>query len=168
METTNPVPYTLTADDIKALAKITSITFRREEITLNREVPAADGWDSTTQYRTIALFGHVTDYRAHTYSRRPVQADYYCYTSLYTFTPGFATLVNVLKAGDTISLDWQCDNNTSPLDKAGMHADELRLKVSRGKHSFDILLTYHVTGIDGSRMCELSSSYVRSDEYSLT
>ncbi len=48
---------------------------------------------------------------------------------------GWLTVVNFLRAGDRVTLEWIADNNNDYLRDAGLHQDELRLSVARGDTS---------------------------------
>ena len=50
-----------------------------------------------------------------------------------------------LRVGDVIAVHWRADANTDHLTAAGLHRDELRIGVRRGKRRFEFLLAVSVS-----------------------
>jgi len=68
----------------------------------------------------------------------------------------WCTLAAWLRVGDVLTLHWRADNNTQNLADAGLHRDELRIGVRRGKRRFTFLLDVAVGPDNAARMISRS------------
>ena len=86
---------------------------------------------------------------------RCTQASYVLSSPRYT--PEWVTIVQNLKLDDEITLEFTASNNSTRLEEAGLHQDELRVKVRRPRGNksslmFTYLLAIEVRAADGWRM----------------
>lgn len=74
-----------------------------------------------------------------------------CFESVSSarFSPVWTTLAGLLRAGDVLHLEWVADNHTYLAENHGLHSDELRLIVRRGKRKLTFALAFRV-GLDNS------------------
>lgn len=87
-----------------------------------------------TVRETIGVHSQVETFDPDEYQRNIRQSAYSCEAHLYggnSYYNEVNTAVRHLKAGDVLSLYWLRGNDFSWMRKAGIHRDELRLRVQR-------------------------------------
>lgn len=101
-----------------------------------RAFPAADGRDGRGRMREIrvesAAYGYGDD--GGTGWRSADKPHLTCFQMIHSaqYTECWPTIPRLLKVGDRLALGWVADNNTETLTTAGLHRDQLRLRVHRG------------------------------------
>jgi hypothetical protein len=88
------------------------------------------GSDATTAWTTE--YGDATDARA--------------FASVSTMRATIRTMLDLLRIGDVITLQWTADNNTENIRQVGFHADYLTLSARRASGR---VLTFHVDSSTG-------------------
>lgn len=68
------------------------------------------------------------------------------------FTPAWCTVVGLLRTGDALTLEWAADCGNQYVSGAGLHHDELRLIVERGKNRLTFHLDISVCADNSARM----------------
>lgn len=75
------------------------------------------------------------------------------YHMMHYASDEWLTIANLMRAGDSVRLSWQADNNYDALREVGFHADELRLSVHRGESRvMHFLITRSVGPHNSARM----------------
>ncbi len=68
------------------------------------------------------------------------------------YNAAWRTIVELIKPGDALTLQWAADNNSDTVRKAGLHVDELRLLVRRGDRTLTFHLQRSITPDNSARM----------------
>jgi hypothetical protein len=150
----------LTRDDLTALKLADAVTFHHTTATLGgpmirlylenrmsdepriftaaqqRAFPAADRSDGRGRMRDIPVessaYGYGND--GSTGWRSADTPQLACFHMIHSaqYTECWPTIPRLLKVGDRLALSWAADVNTDTVTAAGLHCDQLRLRVHRG------------------------------------
>lgn len=173
---TAPELGTLAADDVRALATAESVCFHRyggEHYIRPQVGSSIDGstiftaaqqrvfndtknTGSGERSRKIATGGSVY---AYSYPGSPGWAEanaphVTCFESISSaqFSPTWTTVAGLLRTGDVLHLEWVADNHSYLAENHGLHSDELRLIVKRGKRRLTFALAFRVGPDNSARM----------------
>jgi len=113
-----------------------------------RLFPDADGHDRRRRIKVASdVVGYADNRRWHEHGQAAA-------TALATVHAAglddvWRTVAALLRTGDIIGLHWTAGNNSRGIDEAGLHTDELRLVVHRGRRRWVFLLDVRV-GVDNT------------------
>lgn len=134
---------TLDKMDIKALKKADQICFRynKEQSTSVIECYAKmdnDPWNRTQSYNIEAGY----KYQGFRSGLEPMEIES-AFAMLHApeYMSEWQTIMQLIKTGDAITLEWWFDNNSEHLRDAGLHRDELRLVIHRKEKNFTFLIS---------------------------
>jgi len=134
----------------------TRIYTAREQRLFTLYVPSGEREREITTQSGIRAFAEDCGTAWNSGSEPDAYAFQYSQSAKYDDT--WPTLVNLLRVGDVVSLSWVADDNYEAVRRAGLHTDEARLIVTRGKRR----MNFHVhtsTGPDiAVRMIRRSGS----------
>lgn len=103
---------------------------RFREITVDHTAYGYEpGWRGATDYLVAFHMIHTAEYRE-----------------------TWRTVVELIRAGDRVRLDWVADNNSTTLVEHELHADELRLHIARGERKMIFHIATSVTPDNSARM----------------
>lgn len=158
--TTTTIP-TLDRDDLKALRNADAVCFR-----IYQGVPAIecikkdhDEFGGLERRRDITVEGSIN----HAYWSHEERVEFtsaFCMFGSARFTEQWKTVTELLRVGDTLKIEFRGDHGTNGLCKdAGLHADELYLRVERGEGTnrkrLWFLLESQVSLSNSARMVQL-------------
>jgi hypothetical protein len=158
-ETTIP---TLDRDDLKALRNADTVCFRYhdEVATIECLKRDSDEFGAKERRRDITVEGVVYNgYDADGGRARGAEMNYgFAMFHSAKYTENWRTIVGLLRADDTLRLEFRTDDATNGYVKdAGLHADELWLRIERGegphRKRLYFLLDASVCPDNSARMC---------------
>lgn len=154
----------LSSDDIKALKAATTVSFvfhnmvsdwERQHYIRAVKTITEDGFERDLE-KTVAVDGNIHDYQGGWMypeeERKQYHGGYTAYASIQSaqFATHWRTILGHLRAGDKLILRWLAANDTETLVRAGLHHDELWLRVERttaagNKQTFEYFLDDRIT-----------------------
>ena len=168
---TNYTPEPLTRDDVAALRKADEIIFRSRPGASHIEAVVENGFgDQPRVYTKVEqrLFPEFesaynqerkrylavgTSYANYGESAPTTHAVAFAMFCSAQFTDTWKTVASLLKVGDTLTLSWTADGNSNDYTKAvELHADTLRLVVTRGQQRLIFLLDTSICLNNSARM----------------
>jgi hypothetical protein len=154
---------TLDRDDLKALRTADTVCFRHtpEGSTIECTKKEHDEFGDKERRRDIAVLGTVFNgYDEDGGRARGATMNYgFAMFGSAKYTEQWHTVVQLLRVGDTLRLEFRTDDATNGYVKdAHLHADELYLRVERGdgptRKRFYFLLDVSICPSNSARMCK--------------
>jgi hypothetical protein len=155
---TTTIP-TIDRDDLKALRTADSIVFRHtpEGSTIECIKRDRDEFGGLERRRDIAVEGTIfAGYDADGGRSRGTKMNYgFAHFGSAHYTEQWHTVVQLLRSGDSLRLEFRTDDATNGYVKeAGLHADELYLRVERAGKRMYFLLDVSICPSNSARMCK--------------
>lgn len=175
--------FEITADDVAALRTADSVSFHYYEgrsyihagignygnlngriySAKEQRIFPANGAGTSDRTREIACKVRMHGYKVAnvsgalgwTLDSRP-NSSAFAHRGTAQYNDVWKTIAAIISAGSTITLEWTADNNTENISQVGFHADELRIKVNRGKQTYVFLLEYQVGPDNTARMIRMN------------
>ena len=151
----------LTKEHIKALKQATTICLRFADgvHTIEPSKKVKDGVYGEHEVRaTIEVDGYVTDYGKNAKDSPIIKA--WAYFGSCKFMPELQSVIGLLRAGDSVSLQWVANNDSETLNNAGFCNDSVSIRITRptkGKQPkiMQFLVDEQVSPIGSTaRMCQ--------------
>lgn len=148
----------LDRDDVKALRNADAIAFRHtpEGSTIECIKKDRDEYGEKERRREITVLGTVFNgYDSDGGRSRGEEMHYgFAYFGSAQYTESWRTVASLLKVGDNLRLEFRTDDGTNGYAKtAGLHVDELYLRVERAGKRLYFLLDVSVCQNNSARMC---------------
>ena len=133
----------LTKEFLKALKQADTIAMRfyNGKHTLEASKRVRDGvYGDHTVNASLEVDGRVTDYGK--MSSGKVESAF-CYIGTAKYEPAIQTILALLRANDSIQIEWIANNDSENLKNAGFCQDEVKLIVTR-QAAKPKVLTFHI------------------------
>ena len=150
---------TIDRDDLKAMRTADAVVFRSYrdgDSTIECVKKDRDEFGEKERRRNIAVYGSVYNgYDADGGRCRGEEMRYGCVVlTCAQYVENWRTVVSLLRVGDELRLEFRTDEATNGYVKdAGLHADELWLRVDRNNKRLYFLIETSICPSNSARMC---------------